>query len=373
MSTGWTAPGAAAAAPSADRLEDAAPGSVQDPSRPTGPSGPQRELVTRVPLFPPRPLGVGEVLSAAVRIYRVKPRLGLGVAAIVHGISFAVITLLTGASMVPMMAELEATIETPEATEATTSALSLVSTLLGSLVTGVITLVAASIVGVALTRMALDAAVERPVDRGCVTAAIRKHWWRAVLVSLLTSVLATVIFTVPVALSLLPLLIPDVPWWIPVTTIILAIVLGVLAAVYVYTRFVLAVPALVAEDLGVVMALKRSLRMTAGRRVWRTLGITALLAVVYYLAVQLVASMLGAVAFVAYIAILLVSSMELIWLAVGVLVVISMLGSYIATVLLAPFLAAGFAALYADVRMRHESWDIELQRALRANLEQRDG
>ncbi|MDO5662996.1 MAG: glycerophosphodiester phosphodiesterase, partial [Brachybacterium sp.] len=42
----------------------------------------QRELVRRQPLFPLRPMSVGELLSAATRIYSARPRLVLGLAAI---------------------------------------------------------------------------------------------------------------------------------------------------------------------------------------------------------------------------------------------------------------------------------------------------
>ena len=56
-------------------------------------------------------------------------------------------------------------------------------------------------------------------------------------------------------------------------------------------------------------------------------------------------------------------------LAMGVMTVIMMLGTYIATFLLAPFLCAGYAAIYADNRMRHEAWDVELNRQARAGRE----
>lgn len=361
MSTGWTAPGTVPAP--TDPEPSGARGSSAEP--PAGPAGPQRELVTRAPIFPPRPLGVGEILGAAVRIYRIDPKLGLGVAAIVHGIAFVLITLLTGASMVPFVAELQSTVSSPELPEATTSAVSLVTTLVGSLATSLITMVAAALVTVALTRMTLQAAVDRPIDRASVTAAMRSHGLGAALVSLLAALLCSVVMLVPVALGVLPVVLLDPPWWVSVLAILTGVLIGIVAALYLFTRFSLAVPALVAEEIGMGRAIRRSFALTAGRRGLRVAGIVLLLAVVYYLAVQIVAGIFGGVAFVAYLAILLGSSMQLLWLGMIVMIVISMLGSFAATVLLAPYLASGFAALYADMRMRHESWDLELQRMLR--------
>ena len=54
-----------------------------------------------------------------------------------------------------------------------------------------------------------------------------------------------------------------------------------------------------------------------------------------------------------------------IMLALGVMLVLSMLGSFIASTLVQPFVSAGTTVLYADERMRQEAWDVELNRASR--------
>src|SRR5699024_186147 len=100
MSTGWTAPGSTG--------PPAGHGSGRPAPQPT--TGPQRELVQQVPLFPLRPLNVGEVLGAAVRIYRVRPKPVLGLAAAVYGIAFVLITLATGAGMIPLVGQMQATL-----------------------------------------------------------------------------------------------------------------------------------------------------------------------------------------------------------------------------------------------------------------------
>ena len=105
--------------------------------------------------------------------------------------------------------------------------------------------------------------------------------------------------------------------------------------------------------------------MTRGRRLWRVLGIGALLYLLYTFAVQVIAGVFSTIAMIAYFAILLASSFEAVVLGMIVLTVLMMVGSYVATFLLAPFLSAGFVALYADGRMRHEAWDVELTRRAR--------
>jgi hypothetical protein len=50
-------------------------------------------------------------------------------------------------------------------------------------------------------------------------------------------------------------------------------------------------------------------------------------------------------------------------LAMIVLVVLSMIGVFVAMVVLTPFLAASTTTLYLDLRMRFEAYDIDLRRA----------
>ena len=95
------------------------------------------------------------------------------------------------------------------------------------------------------------------------------------------------------------------------------------------------------------------------------LGIGVLLYLTYIVVVQVITGVTGTIAGVAYFAILLVSSFEAVLAGVAVLTILSMLGSFLATFLLAPFLSAGFTTLYADMRMRDEAWDVELTRRAR--------
>ncbi|ASK64918.1 glycerophosphodiester phosphodiesterase [Brachybacterium avium] len=373
MSTSWTAPGSTAgedpppsAGPGGDPFGQS-PG-IDAPDGGRYPGGPRRELMQSMPLFPLRPLGLGEVLGAAVRIYRLRARSVLGVAAAVYGIAFVVLTFVTGASMVPMLGDMQAVFEDPEAVTGTpgfSTAADAVLMILSSAVTMIVTLVASSLVTVALTQVALGEAVGRHISTAQMWGSMRRRGLPAVAVGLLIGVLSLVAFLVLCGLGMLPVILLREASWLTVVPLVLGVLLGVLAVFWIWARTVLAIPSLVLEDVGVFGAIRRSLALTRGRRLWRVLGTAVLLYLIYTFAVQLIASVFGIVAFIVYLVILLASALEGIVLGMIALTVISMVGSYVATFLLAPFLSAGFVAIYADSRMRHEAWDVELLRRAR--------
>ena len=354
MSTGWTAPGSTEGTAGhqpgpADGTGGPAPhGNGAPAPQPVGgpASGPQRELVQQVPLFPLRPLNVGEVLGAAVRIYRVRPKPVLGLAAAVYGVAFVLITLATGAGMIPFIGQVQAALEDPtgEAAEGLetvggTSA-EILATVGSSMVTMVITLVASALVTVVLTRIALGEATGNSVPGDRLWSLLRRQALPAVWLSLLMGLLGCIAFLLPLVVGALPLLIIQEAGWLTIISLLLGLLAGLLAAVWVFARTALSLPALAIEGTGVLGSLRRSFQMTAGRKLWRVLGLMVLLVLIVYFV-----------------------------LAMGVMTVIMMIGTYVAAFLLAPFLCAGYAAVYADNRMRHEAWDVELNRQARAGRE----
>lgn len=372
MSTGWTAPGSTDESPWAQPGSGTDPAGGPSPQNAGGPpAGPQRELVQQIPLFPLRPLNVGEILGAAVRIYRARPKPVLGLSAAVYGVAFVLITLLTGAGMIPFIGQMQATLENPSAdpgVNAVGGTASQALTTVGStVITMVISTMAASLVTVVLTRIAVGEATGRSVPDGQVWALLRRLGLPAIGVSMIVAVACSLAFALPVALGALPLLILQEAGWVTIIALLLGLFLGVVAALWVWARTILALPALAIEEAGVIGSLRRSLSMTAGRRLWRVLGQVLLVMVLYTLATQTLAGVVGFIAGIIYVVILLASMFEAIVLAVAVMTVLAMLGSFIATFLLAPFLCAGYAAIYADHRMRHEAWDVELNRQARQN------
>lgn len=374
MSTPWTAPGATGHSESSPTTASATGPSGEGPSphsfSPTGapaPQGaPQRELVQAMPLFPLRPLGLGEILGAAVRIYRLRAKSVLGVAAAVYGVAFVIMTFSTGASMVPLIGEMQSSLEDPTATATgMNTASDIVLTVLSYAVTFIVTILSSALVTVALTHIAMGEATGRPVSTAEMWATMRRRGLRAVGVSLIVGVLSLIIFLVISALGALPLIFLQEASALTIVPLVLGVLLAVLGMLWIWARTVLAIPALVIEETGVLGAISRSFSMTRGRRFWRVFGVSLLLYLLYSFAVQIIAGVFSTIATILYVVILLASSMEAIVLGIAVLTIIMMLGTYAASFLLAPFLSAGFVAIYADNRMRHEAWDVELTRQAR--------
>ncbi|RCS64393.1 glycerophosphodiester phosphodiesterase [Brachybacterium sp. JB7] len=374
MSTGWTAPGATEGSSQPDPTApqgsvDTHPAPSQGaPSGAPAPQGPRRELVQDIPLFPLRPLSVGEVFGAALRIYRLRARTVLGLAAIVYGVAFVLVTATTGAGMIPVFGDVQALMEDPEASGSSDYGTSqMLLTVVSSLITGIFTMVASSLVTVALTHVAIGEATGRGASTSQMWATVRRLALPAIGVSLLLGVLGTVAFALPAALGTLPLLLLQEPTVLTIGALVVGVLIGILVALWIWARMLLAIPALVVERTGVFGSIARSFRMTAGRKLWRVLGVGVLLYVCYTLGTQVISGVFSVVAMIVYVAILLASSMQGLVLGLVLMTIIMMIGSYLATVLLAPFLSAGFAAVYADNRMRHEAWDIDLMRSSREN------
>ncbi|WP_193105301.1 glycerophosphodiester phosphodiesterase [Brachybacterium sp. FME24] len=371
MSTSWTAPGSTEGT---DQPAPDASGDFSGPA-PTGPngsasphSGPHRELVQDLPLFPLRPLSFGEVFGAAVRIYRLRAKTVLSLAAAVYGVAFVILTVTTGAGMIPLFGDMQAMIDDP--TAASTSSFGASDALLtigSSAITGVVTMLAASLVTVALTYVAIGEATGRSVSGPQMWEQTRRLALPAIAVSFLLGLLSLVVLAVPAVLGALPLILVQEPNVFTIGAILVGLVVGMLAAFWIWARTLLSIPALVVEGTGVLGSIRRSFRMTRGRKLWRVLGVGLVLFLAYIGGTQVITGVFGTVAFIAYLVILLASSMQALVLGMTVLTILSMVGSYLATVMLSPFLSAGFAALYADNRMRHEAWDIELTRQAREN------
>lgn len=359
MTNPWTAPGASG--DETGGAPDAVPPTTSGPGAP-GPL--QRELVARAPLFPLRPLGVGEILGAATRIYRLRPRISLLVSAAVYALSFVLTTALSGASLLPLAGQVQASMDGSASVSGPGDG-ELLGTLGASFASGLVSLVAAQLVTIALSALAIGEATGTPLADRAVWRTMRRHGASAILAGLIIAVATLMLWAVLVGLGLLPLLIADEARWWTITPLLLALLLAVGGSVVIWMRTALTAPALVVEELGALGAIRRSLALSRGRRRWRVLGVGALLVLLVYVLTQVLSSAFGIVAVVAYAALLLAGGPGLVVLAMGVLLVLTMLGAYVASVLSEPFRSAGMAALYADQRMRWESWDVELTRRSR--------
>lgn len=375
MTSPWSAPGAPD--PVAADREDRTP----QPSSPwaDAPAGTsvtadpahaslQRELVARTPLFPLRPLGLGEILGAATRLYRVRPRQVLVLSAVVFAIASVLQLVLTGASLMPFMGSLQMAVENPatqETLDLGTSGADALGMLAGTLGTSIVSVIAVQVLTTALAPLALGEATGRRVPDGQVWAAVRRHGVRAAVLGLLIAALAVILVALAVGLGVLgavPIILNDGNSWLPLIPIGIGALLAAVAALWLATRTALATPALVLEGIGPLAALRRSFALTRGRRMWRVLGIVLLIQLLVGAATQIIGGVVGFAATLIYIVVLIATDFQQFALAASIMLVLTMLGTFIASTLVQPFAAAAATVLYADVRMRDEGWDIELTR-----------
>ena len=306
--------------------------------------------------MPLRPLGLGELLDGAFQYIRAHPRVVLGISAVV-----AVVTVLVQA---PFQSSFATSLEpllvgngsTPPRLDQLGGALGGVAALSG--VNVVISLLANTVLTgllvVVLSRSVLGAPI---VARDCWEAA------RPRLVGLLGVVVLVAVATV------LAFLVPLIPagllalFGAPAGAIaalgLLGLLAGIVLGVVVAVGLALAAPAYVLEGIPVIAALRRSPALVRGR-FWPILGTVVLTAIIVFVVSGIIAVPFS-----------LVSG------AVGTAtgepnpfaplpLLITSVGAVIAGTLTTPFQAGVTGLLYIDQRMRREGFDIELQRAARA-------
>jgi hypothetical protein len=288
-----------------------------------------------------------------------------GLSAIVMGIAWILTTVATSAGMLPSFAGLQTLMDDPEATVTPpfSTATEIVATLVSSAATGLISLVAVQLVTVVLARLTLAEATGAAVPDAELRSTMRSRGVAAVLTAILCSLLAAV----PMLIGTLPgavlLLLDSAPLWLITTVLLVGFGLGALGSIAVWVLTSMSVPALVIEGVGPLTAIRRSFSLTRGRRFWRILGILLLIMVMYTMGQQMVVGVFSVLSFVFYLVILLGTGGSQMVLAMIVLVVLSMIGVFVAMVVLTPFLAASTTTLYLDLRMRFEAYDIDLRRA----------
>ena len=358
-SGGWQSPGGSARpgptgpAPSAGP-GPSAPGPARGPGDPWGFGGPV--AAPRPGIVPLRPLGLGELLDGAFQYIRAHPRVVLGISAVV-----AVVTVLLQA---PFQSSFAASFEpllagsgsTPPRLDqlggalgdaAALSGVNVVISLLGSTVlTGLLVVV--------LSRSVLGAPI---IARDCWEAA-RPRLLGLLGVVVLVAVLTVLAFLVPlVPAALLALF--GAPAGAIAALGVLGLLAGMVLAVVVAVGLALAAPAYVLEGGSVVAALRRSPALVRGR-FWPILGILVLTAVI----VTVVAAIIAVPFTIASTGVGAVTGETDPFAPLPLLV--SSVGAVIAGTLTTPFQAGVTGLLYIDQRMRREGFDIELQRAARA-------
>lgn len=256
-----------------------------------------------------RPLGVGELLDAAIRIYRGRARTLLAAVAV------PVLPVMVFTTLVTWSSQSDLTVD-PATGQLESDGGDIALYLAGSLVGALALVVATSVATAACYRSISGAYVgDDPDWRESVRFGFRRLW----------SVLGVTILTTLATLAGALLCLVGVLW--PLTI------------------FAVAVPVLLVEGTTAVGAMGRSRQLVAGHG-WRTLGVV-LLGLVLAMALQaaisapLIVVMLGD------------ASPTVEGVVTGVVQAIS-------TVLVTPFTAALTMALYVDLRVRKEGFDLVL-------------
>ncbi|MBO0829775.1 MAG: hypothetical protein J2P24_18550 [Streptosporangiales bacterium] len=296
-------------------------------------------------LVPLRPLGLAEVLDAAVTVTRAYPKATLGPSLVVYGGTFAL--LLGLASLVTAIAYASDS-SLVQALEIGAGAAGLtVSSLLGDAgqvaVTALFCTLAAGVV--------MRALLGRPAGFRDVWRDTRRSFGWACLYALMLMFAGIV----PLAGLLLSALL------VAVAAVGVYLYVAALVAVAVGTTFLLAQvwltpSAIVCERIDVIRGIARSWRLTAGNR-WRATGQLALAAVIGILLWAAISA--GVLSLLGILAQLLGATLSSSVIAGGVAVAV-LLGSLMVSTVVTPFLSVVASVAYFDQRMRTEGFDITL-------------
>ncbi|MGP3970761.1 DUF7544 domain-containing protein [Streptomyces sp. 6N223] len=320
--------------------------------QPTGWGGWHPQALTAKPgVIPLRPLGVGEILDGAVSTARAHWRTVLAIAL---GIAIVTQLISTIATRVWLSdsSGLEALENNPEPTEEELRAA------LGDLfaffsVAGVVTLL-----GTVLATAMLTIVVSRAVLGRSVTMAEAWQDSRSRLLRLLALVVLVTLAAV-IAVGL-PTLLAALTGSFPLA--VLAVLGGVVLAVWLWVRLSLAAPALMLERQGINAAMRRSWKLVRGAW-WRIFGILLLIQVLVTIVAGIiefpVSILAGIVAGQGADSFFEGSFSELSWTYLA----ISGVGAVISSTITLPISAGVTALLYIDQRIRREALDLELARA----------
>jgi hypothetical protein len=299
---------------------------------------------------PLRPLGVGEIIDGAISTMRRHWKLQLGLSAVVVT---AVSVIQAGALW--LLYRNTSGIESGELTGPETTS---VAANVAQILTVVIGQLAQMVLVGVLVFIVSRAVLGEDVTPSQAWAAVRPHLGKLIALSVLVMLLMVAVFglailvTVAVAVSGAP----------NVAVILVGLVAGLISvptAVWLWVRLGVSTPTLVLEHTGIRGAMRRSSRLVR-RSWWRVFGILLLATVL--------AAVLGGIISLPFTAAAILIDFDLdgveppgVWFYV-----FSTLGSAVSGTITYPFTAGVAALLYIDLRMRREALDITLVRSARA-------
>ncbi|OEV08551.1 hypothetical protein AN218_25965 [Streptomyces nanshensis] len=313
--------------------------------------------VAKPGIIPLRPLGVGEILDGAVSTMRAHWRTVLGISLAVAVVVQCAATIANGLWL-SEASDLNALARDPQP-----SPDELMDAMTGSLqVSGVRALVETlgTVFATALLTVVISRAVlGRGVSVGDAWRESRPQLLRLLgLLFLLPLLVALAMFagTAPGGVILAAGLRP-----LGIALLLVGMLAGLVAAVWIWVRFSLAAPALMLEKQGVISAMRRSAKLVRGSW-WRVFGVQLLatiLVVIVASVIQMPATLIGTVVSGQGVSAFAEAAPTMSWsylIAVGI-------GAVIASTVTFPIRAGVTALLYLDMRIRREALDLELARA----------
>jgi hypothetical protein len=299
---------------------------------------------------------VGEILDGAISTIRANPRLMLGLSAIV-AVATQLVTVPITWLLLHDVGNSSFSFDQPSTTgqgDFTLTAGALSASAIQALVTLIATLLLTGVLTVALSRAVLG----QSVAAGDAWAAARPRLLPLFGVTLFVLLIEIGVAVVALAPGIL-LLVLGAPGAAGGLVLAAGAIAWRCAGIYLYVSFALAPAITVLEKQGVVASLRRSHRLVKGAW-WRTFGILLLVNVIAYF--------LNGVLSVPFI----VGSLAVAWAVGGsdnvnpyaiAPLLVTAVGTIIASAVTWPFTAVSSALIYVDRRIRREALDLELARA----------
>ncbi|MGI5352764.1 hypothetical protein ACQEU8_31965 [Streptomyces sp. CA-250714] len=298
-------------------------------------------------VIPLRPLGIGEILDGSVRAMRTHWRTALGISLVVAVLT-ELVTVITTRLWFGDTGDLQALAEKDQPSlEDVNNAL---TGNLGSFtVMGIVGMLGTVIATALLTVVVSRAVLGHPVTLG--------EAWRSARPQLLRLLGLLLLIPLLVSLVLLGCLLPGIltalagPSGLAILLLSLGVLAGIAAAAWVWVQFCLAPPALMLEKQGLIASMRRSAKLVRGSW-WRVLGVQLLTLLLVF-----------AVSFVVSVPTTAISALTDPSAASWTSLIISGIGSALASAISLPLSAGITALLYLDQRIRREALDLELARA----------
>ncbi|TQM36553.1 glycerophosphoryl diester phosphodiesterase family protein [Pseudonocardia cypriaca] len=320
------------------------PGAPGGPGTPPGPGA----VAPKPGVIPLRPLGVGEILDGAIAYIRANPVATLGLAAIVVTIT-QLVEVPLGIFALGQLAGLTAAPGDPA--DPTAIAGVLVGSVAGSAVGALVSFVAITVLSGMLIAVLSQAVLGHKMSIGAAWAAVRSRIPGLVGLTLLIALLLVLVAGVGVV-PLVVLAVMQANAAVVVLVGVLFVLLSWAVALFLGVSWALAAPAYVLEGVGVTAAMRRSFQLVR-KQWWRVFGISLLGGII--------AVIIGAILSLPFSFAADPMSDPIAGVSIVGLLITSV-GTIVATTVTAPFSAGITGLLYFDQRIRREGLDIELAR-----------